>query len=138
MPQIGRTVRGHPPAWLSSPCLNMLLNKYANTNICNRFIIVRYTQNIMPLLRAGRAELRALLRGECQINRFLRNGVLFTLRKGISNNSFASKFSEFFIDNENFCSTIEIMQKNLKQYMRNSENPSGTNIMNNLTVLKFF
>jgi len=32
--------------------------------------------------------------------------------KGTSNNYFASKFSEFFIDNENFCSTIGIMQKN--------------------------
>ncbi len=31
--------------------------------------------------------------------------------KGTSNNYFASKFSEFFIDNENFCSTIGIMQK---------------------------
>jgi hypothetical protein len=47
-------------------------------------------------------------------------------------------FQNFFIDNENFCSTIGIMQKNLKQYMRNSENPTGTNIINNLTALKFF
>ena len=28
--------------------------------------------------------------------------------------------------------------QNLKQYMRNSENPTGTNIINNLTALKFF
>jgi len=41
-----------------------------------------------------------------------------------------SEFSE--------CSTIGIMQKNLKQYMRNSENPTGTNIINNMTALKFF
>jgi len=36
--------------------------------------------------------------------------------KGTSNNYFASKFSEFFIDNENFCSTIGIMQKNLNNF----------------------
>jgi len=28
--------------------------------------------------------------------------------------------------------------QNLKQYMGNSENPVGTNIINNLTALKFF
>ncbi len=58
--------------------------------------------------------------------------------KGTSNNSFATKFSEFFIDNEILCSTIGIMQGKLKQYMENSENPVGTKITNNLAALKFF
>ena len=30
------------------------------------------------------------------------------------------------------------MQENLKKYMTNSENLSGTNIINNLTALNFF
>jgi len=58
--------------------------------------------------------------------------------KGTSNNYFASRFSEFFIDDENFRCTIGIMQKNLKKYMKNSENLSGTNIINNLTSSKYF
>jgi len=91
--------------------IKCFIYKYLQYIHCNT-----HTQNTIPLLRAGPAELRALLRGECQINRFLHDGVLFTSFKGISNNSFASKFSEFFIDNENFCSTIGIMQKNLKNF----------------------
>ncbi len=58
--------------------------------------------------------------------------------KGASNNYFASRFSEFFIDDESFCCTIGIMQENLKKYMKNSVNPTGTNEINNLTSLKFF
>jgi len=34
-------------------------------------------------------------------------------------------------------STIGIIRGNLKKYMKNSENPMGTNIINNLTALKF-
>jgi len=52
--------------------------------------------------------------------------------KGTSNNYFTSRFSEFFIDDENLWSTIEIMWENLKKYMENSKNPIGTNIINNL------
>jgi len=47
------------------------------------YIIVRYTQNIIPLLRAGPAELRALLRGECQINDFYSNVNKTPLRKNL-------------------------------------------------------
>ena len=39
-----------------------------------------------------------------------------------SNNSFASRFPEFFIDEKYFCSTIGIIQENMTKYMRNSGN----------------
>ncbi len=58
--------------------------------------------------------------------------------KGASINSFASRFSEYFIDDENFRCTIGIMQKNLKKYMKYSENPLGTKLINNLTSSKYF
>lgn len=34
-------------------------------------------------------------------------------------------FHGFFIDHENLCSTIGIMQADLKQDMKNHENPTG-------------
>jgi hypothetical protein len=58
--------------------------------------------------------------------------------KGASINYFASRFSEYFIDDENFRCTIGIMQKNLKKYMKYSENPLGTKLINNLTSSKYF
>ncbi len=65
------------------------------------------------------------------------NSTIFSI-KGTSINSFASRFSEFFIVDSSFCSTIGIMQENSKKDMGNSENPTGTKIMDNLTSSKYF